>query len=185
MFKLLKLQNNYWNYFGMITVSILSKLLASLTRNYFPKRASGALLNTLSKLYEVPVGFVPPSFEDVYCHICSRRRVALARYRMICLVLVRQEKEVAHSRDACEVTLHVILHAISKQVNKPNIYCFSCMNRRMKCGYIDVSLKQIAALTINLPKYQNEWLLNDIDRIIILRTKHLFLFTGSLNILQI
>ena len=33
-------------------------------RNYFPKRPSGAPLHTLSKLYDVPVGFVtPPYFE--------------------------------------------------------------------------------------------------------------------------
>ena len=30
----------------------------------------------------------PTSFETVYCFICGRRRVAVARYRMICLVLV-------------------------------------------------------------------------------------------------
>ena len=42
----------------MTTVSFLSKLLASLIRNYFPKRTSGAPLHTLSKLYDVPVGFV-------------------------------------------------------------------------------------------------------------------------------
>ena len=38
----------------------------------------------------IPVGFVtppPPYFEAVYCFICGRRRVAVARYRMICLVL--------------------------------------------------------------------------------------------------
>ena len=29
-------------------------------RNYFPKRRSDAPLHTLSKLYDVPVGFVPP-----------------------------------------------------------------------------------------------------------------------------
>ena len=29
-------------------------------RNYFPKRPSGAPLHTLSKLYDVPVGFVHP-----------------------------------------------------------------------------------------------------------------------------
>ena len=29
-------------------------------RKYFPKRASGAPLHTLSKLYDVPVGFVTP-----------------------------------------------------------------------------------------------------------------------------
>ena len=39
---------------------LFSKLLASLMRNYFPKRPSGAPLHTLSKLYDVPIGFVPP-----------------------------------------------------------------------------------------------------------------------------
>ena len=38
----------------------MSKLLASLIRNYFPKRSWGTLLHTLSKLYDVPVGFVNP-----------------------------------------------------------------------------------------------------------------------------
>ena len=38
----------------------LSKLLASLTRNYFPKRPSGAPLHTLSKYYGIPIGFVTP-----------------------------------------------------------------------------------------------------------------------------
>ena len=57
-------------------------------RNYFPKRPSGAPLHTLSKLYDVPVGYVPPPyFEAEYCLFCGRRRVAVARYRMICLVL--------------------------------------------------------------------------------------------------
>ena len=47
---------------GKITneLGLLSKLLASLMRNYFPKRPSGAPLHTLSKLYDVPVGFVLP-----------------------------------------------------------------------------------------------------------------------------
>ena len=39
---------------------LLSTLLASLMRNYFPKQPSGAPLHTLSKLYDVPVGFVTP-----------------------------------------------------------------------------------------------------------------------------
>ena len=79
-----------FNDFGITTVSFLSKLLASLIRNYFPKRASGAPLHTLSKLHDVPVSFVnpPPSFEAVYCYICGCRRVAVARYRMIFFVLV-------------------------------------------------------------------------------------------------
>ena len=56
-------------------------------RNYFPKRPSGAPLHTLSKLYDVPVGFEPPPpyFEAEYCLFCGRRRVAVARYRIICL----------------------------------------------------------------------------------------------------
>ena len=48
------------NYFVMMTVSFLSKLLASLMMNYFPKRTSAAPLHTLSKLYDVRGGFVPP-----------------------------------------------------------------------------------------------------------------------------
>ena len=36
----------------------LSKLLVSMMRNYFPKSPSVALLHTLSKLYDVLVGFV-------------------------------------------------------------------------------------------------------------------------------
>ena len=60
-----------------------------LMRNNFPKRPSGAPLHTLSKLYDGPVGFVnPPYFEAEYCLFCGRRRVAVARYRMICIVSV-------------------------------------------------------------------------------------------------
>ena len=73
------------------TVCFLSTLLASLIRNYFPKRPSVAPLHTLSKLYDVPVGFDPPPyFETVYCFICGRRRMSVAGYRMICLVLSRK-----------------------------------------------------------------------------------------------
>ena len=34
--------------------------------------------------------YPPPSSEAVYCLICSPRRVAVARYQMICLVLLKQ-----------------------------------------------------------------------------------------------
>ena len=71
--------NAFWTYFKMTTVVFLSKLLASLMRNYFPICTSVAPLHTLSKLYDVPVGFVSPSpsFEAEYCYICGRRRVAV------------------------------------------------------------------------------------------------------------
>ena len=45
----------------------------------------------MSKLYGVPVGFVTlphPSFEAVYCFIYGRQKLVVARYWMICLVLV-------------------------------------------------------------------------------------------------
>ena len=39
-------------------------------------------------LLDVPVGFVTPSLlEAVYCFICGRRMLTIARYRMVCLVL--------------------------------------------------------------------------------------------------
>ena len=43
------------------TVRLLSELLASLMKYYFLKRPSGATLHTLSKLYDVLIGFVPHS----------------------------------------------------------------------------------------------------------------------------
>ena len=50
----------------------------------------------MSKLYDVPVLFLfPTSFEAVYCYICGRRRVAVARYWMICLVIVPCFRESA------------------------------------------------------------------------------------------
>ena len=68
-------------------------------RNYFAKRPSGAPLHTLSKLYDVPVGFVPPPyFEPEYCLFCGRLRVAVARYRMICLVLAFDNADLVYSK---------------------------------------------------------------------------------------
>ena len=39
---------------------LLSKCLAFLMKNYFPKRPPGAPLHTSSKLFDVPVGFAAP-----------------------------------------------------------------------------------------------------------------------------
>ena len=63
-------------------VRLLSELIASLMRNNFRKRPSGAPFQNLSKVYDVTVVFVTsPSFEAVNCFICGRRIVAVARYR--------------------------------------------------------------------------------------------------------
>ena len=57
-------------------------------RNYFPKRTSGATLYTLSKLCDVPVGFVSPSFEAVVAIFAVAKGWLLFDIdRMICLVL--------------------------------------------------------------------------------------------------
>ena len=59
-------------------------------RNNFPKRPSDAPLHTLSKLYDVLVGFVfPPSILRLCIALFAvTEGVAVARYRMICLVPV-------------------------------------------------------------------------------------------------
>ena len=78
---------SFWIYVNTNCSFYLNKLLASLMRNYFPKRPSGTPRYTLSKLYDVPVGFVAaPYFEAMYCIICGQRIVVVGRYRMICLV---------------------------------------------------------------------------------------------------
>ena len=54
----------------MVHVKIISKP----DEDFIPKRLSGALLHTLSELYDVPVGIVPiPSFVGVYCFIRGRK----------------------------------------------------------------------------------------------------------------
>ena len=72
-------------------------------RKYFPKRPSGAPLHTFLKLYDVPAGFITPFFEAVYWFICGRRRVAIARYRMICLVLPTDRPKSVRNRCVIEV----------------------------------------------------------------------------------
>ena len=56
-----------FRYMLIQTVWFIVWIIRSLMRNYFPKRPSGAPLHTLSKLYDVPVGFVipPPYFSAV------------------------------------------------------------------------------------------------------------------------
>ena len=58
---------------------LLAKLLSSLKRNNFPKRPSGALLHTMSKLYDFLVGFVtppPPHSRQVFALVALADRAA-------------------------------------------------------------------------------------------------------------
>ena len=66
-----------------INCFFFSKLLASLMRNYFTKWPSGTSLHNLSKLFDGST----PSFVAVHCFMCSRWRMTVARYRLICLIL--------------------------------------------------------------------------------------------------
>ena len=68
----------YYLQFGL-----LSKLLASLMRNYFPKCLYGVPLQNLSKFYDVPL----TPLVQVPWFICDHCRVAATQHRVICLVL--------------------------------------------------------------------------------------------------
>ena len=63
------------------------KIVSIPDEEYFSETAIGCTVSYLSKLYDVSFGFEPPPL-----HLGSvllfdgRRRVAVARYRMICLV---------------------------------------------------------------------------------------------------
>ena len=71
--------------FKIDTVWICIKIFSIPNKAQFSETA----VHTLLKLYDVPVDFVtpPPSLEAGSCFISGRRRVVVARYRIICIVL--------------------------------------------------------------------------------------------------
>ena len=82
-----------FRYMLIQTVWLIVKIISIPDEELFSETAVGCTASYFSKLYDVPVGFVlpPPSyFEAEYCLFCGRRRVAVARYRMICLVFTFQ-----------------------------------------------------------------------------------------------
>ena len=97
------------NYFGMTTVSFLSKCISIPDEDLYVRRVHRFILCLNYMMF--PLVLYPPSFEAVYCYICGRRMVAVARYR-ICLVPVAllkstnsvvQEKFVlSHRRARCK-----------------------------------------------------------------------------------
>ena len=132
-------------------------IFAPLTLYSFYLRPSVAPLHTLSKLYDVPVDFVPPflSFETVYCFIWGRRRVAVAWYRMICIVLKTlrvcnfakcEEKCMKQYRNHVWVcgnkyTNFWIHSAISLEFPKIHIFPKILQNARKFIMFIDKTLK--------------------------------------------
>ena len=86
----------YCSYLKMLKCSIFKTSLLNIEQGSFLSQMSPSQkvckyilpLHTLSKYMMFPLVLPPPPyFEAVYCFICCRRRVALARYRMICVVL--------------------------------------------------------------------------------------------------
>ena len=71
---------------------------------------------TLSLIYNQDIltfelVFVPaPSFEAVYCLICSRQRVAVARYRTICLVLIKSLTHSLSSIQSVQLSFPPVIH---------------------------------------------------------------------------
>ena len=135
-------------------------------RNNFPKRPSGAPLHTLSKFLDVQVGFVTPSFDAVYCYICGRRRVAVDRYRMICLVLVCvHHAMLLHSMsdysrfdllDIIPNWLYCIF--LSSICNHAFLY-FTCVNcyapppLRKRMAYCVAHVRRSVGLYVGLPRH--------------------------------
>ena len=73
------------NYFGMTTVSFFVKIISIPDEELFSETYVRCTAFSLSKC---SLWFCnPPSLlRQWICYICGRRRVAVARYRMICLV---------------------------------------------------------------------------------------------------
>ena len=79
------LANTMWNLNFYIELSDITLEISEL----FSETYVGCTASYFVKIIRCSRWFCPPpSFEAVYCYICGRRRVAVARYRMICLVHV-------------------------------------------------------------------------------------------------
>ena len=69
----------------------------------------------LTIYFDLKVTISPPYFEALYCFICGRREVAVARYRMICLVLVNSNYSLCRVEPVAQfpakcLTLLLFLH---------------------------------------------------------------------------
>ena len=74
------------NHFGITTVRVFIKIISIPNEELFSHchRVHRSMLCLNYMMFPLVV-YPLPSFEAVYCLICGRRRVAVARHRMICL----------------------------------------------------------------------------------------------------
>ena len=91
--------------FLALFVSSLSLLTFFLCRGFCHRTESDLFLFVFVAL--------PPSFEAGYCYICGRRRVAVARYRMICLALLYQCR-ICMVADLCHFVFSLFRGDITK-----------------------------------------------------------------------
>ena len=92
------------------TIKFHVRIISIPDEELFSETTVGAMLHNLSKLYDVPVGFVTlPYFETVHCFICGRRRVAAARYRIICLVFMGSSSDRATQADVLHLRENITL----------------------------------------------------------------------------
>ena len=77
-----------------------------------------------------PLVLYPPLFYEVYCYICGRGRVAVARYRMICLVPDRANA----LRTEVDNVSGFLLFIIHTGIWLHNVYfsrlCISCLTKK-------------------------------------------------------
>ena len=97
----------FWNdncYFCVKIISIPDEELFSETYVW-------CTVHCLNYMMFPLVLYPPPSFKASYCYICGHRRLAVARFRMICLVLVL--RHITYSSESGKICKSVL--TLSKQ----------------------------------------------------------------------
>ena len=80
-----------FRYMFIQTVWLIVLIISIPDEELFSETAVGCTASYFVKIIWCSCWFCkpPPYFETEYCLFCGRRRVAVARYRMICLVLLQ------------------------------------------------------------------------------------------------
>ena len=128
-------------------------------RKYFPKRPSGAPFNTLSKLCDVPVGFVTLHLEAVYCLICGCQRVAMSRIRMICLVykIVLCYLVSIHEYGFVLKGSHYFVKSLSYVTHiKASAHSFQCFSSRLLKVTFSLSMHMLPRMNVSLAARNTE-----------------------------
>ena len=88
----------------MQSVRVFIKIISILDEESFSETTVGCIVSYSVNNMMFPSVLYPFSFEGVHCFICGRGRLAVARYRMICLVLILIPDEELFSETAVGCT---------------------------------------------------------------------------------